>query len=296
MKNLIREIESTGGTILDEFYERYACYMVSVKENGAEKADSWVVKCISFLFNDSPMKVLIPLRCSLNMLQGDTGCALWPSSLFLSEFILSFPEVFTRKTCFEVGSGVGLVGICLQHAKASQVILTDGDASTLANLKVNLEMNKIGNIDSKSVSGSSAVQCVHLPWESARESELQHFMPDIVLGADVIYDPACIPHLVRVLTLLLRREETVDSKSRPTPLGLVSGTEKFGYKNDDCVMSDNAKVEATTMEFFSQEMKSRPVALIASVIRNIDTFNCFLDTTSQANMVVRDLTNSIKVS
>ncbi|MCD7471874.1 hypothetical protein HAX54_012648 [Datura stramonium] len=33
------------------------------------------------------------------------------------------------------------------------------------------------------------VQCLYLPWESATENELREFMPDIVLGADVIYDP-----------------------------------------------------------------------------------------------------------
>ncbi|KAL9235067.1 hypothetical protein vseg_009863 [Gypsophila vaccaria] len=296
MKKLIRELESTDGYVLDEFYERYASYMVSVKEDGAAKGDSWVVKCISFLFNDGPKRICIPLRCSLNVLQGDTGCALWPSSLFLSEFILSHPEVFARKSCFEVGSGVGLVGICLQHAKASKVILTDGDTSTLANLKVNLEMNQIGGIDGNSFCAYDAVQCTHLPWESAKESELHQFMPDIVLGADVIYDPSCIPHLVRVLAILLRHERTVDSKSYPNPGGLVRSSTRIHNNNDDFVESDNATVQAASMKFLAQEMMSRPVALIASVIRNVNTFNCFLDTSRRANLVIRDLTDSIKFS
>lgn len=93
--------------MLDEFYERYACYMASLKEDSPGKESSWVMKCISFLFHDVPgnsgqIQLVLPLQCSLNMLQGDTGCALWPSSLFLSEFILSFPEIFARKACFEV--------------------------------------------------------------------------------------------------------------------------------------------------------------------------------------------------
>lgn len=29
-------------------------------------------------------------------------CSIWPSSLFLSEFILSFPDLFADKSCFEV--------------------------------------------------------------------------------------------------------------------------------------------------------------------------------------------------
>jgi hypothetical protein len=42
-----------------------------------------------------------PLQCSINMLEGDTGCSIWPSSLFLSELILSHPELFSNKLCFE---------------------------------------------------------------------------------------------------------------------------------------------------------------------------------------------------
>jgi len=77
------------------------------------------------------------------MLEGDTGCSLWPSSLFLSEFILSYPEIFSTKCCFELGSGVGLVGICLNYVGASKVILTDGDTSTLTNMKENMELNNL---------------------------------------------------------------------------------------------------------------------------------------------------------
>lgn len=29
-------------------------------------------------------------------------CSVWPSSLYLSEFVLSFPDIFSNKSCFEV--------------------------------------------------------------------------------------------------------------------------------------------------------------------------------------------------
>lgn len=81
LKKLIQEVESAGGTVLDEFYERYAQYMVSLKEETPGNGNSWIVKCISFLFYNAPshsgqMQIVVPLRCSLNMLQGDTGLAL----------------------------------------------------------------------------------------------------------------------------------------------------------------------------------------------------------------------------
>uniref|UniRef100_A0A7C9AGM0 FAM86 N-terminal domain-containing protein n=1 Tax=Opuntia streptacantha TaxID=393608 RepID=A0A7C9AGM0_OPUST len=302
LKKLIKEVESTGGSLLDEFYERYAFYMASLKEDVPGKGNLRVVKCISFLLNHVPgfsdqMQLLVPLQCSVNMLEGDTGCALWPSGIFLSEFILSFPQVFARKSCLEVGSGVGLLGICLQHVKASKVVLTDGDMSSLANLKLNLVMNGISNTDvplDNTCSVSDAVQCIHLPWESAKESQLQLFMPDIVLGADVIYDPSCLPHLIRVLSILLSRRKSIDCSSdskaqHPTP----PQDHRIQYDNGN----DNPaqlQLEAATLEFLSEELGCGPVALIASVIRNIDTFRCFLKLAHEANIAVRDLTQTVR--
>ncbi|KAM7511749.1 hypothetical protein LguiB_010624 [Lonicera macranthoides] len=269
LKKLIVEVESTGDVVLDELYEKYTSYMTSLKDYDLANGKSRVLKWVSFLFVDgsteiptcpNSRKLVIPLQCSLNMLEGDTGCSLWPSSLFLSEFILSCPELFSSKSCFEVGSGVGLVGICLAHVKASKVILSDGDLSTLANMKVNLELNQLSSttdLIERTTQDLNSVECIYLPWESAQESELKDFMPDVVLGADVIYDPSYLPHLIRVLAILLNREKS--------------------YSHDH-----------------NMKTKKRPVAYIASVVRSIDTFNCFLTLADEANLIVTDITNDFK--
>ena len=98
-----------------------------------------------------------------------------------------------------------------------QVALSDGDLSTLMNMKLNLESNNFSietnrqerTEDSNSVSDGhnesntlsywshrnwfksvvaekpethykSQIKCIHLPWESASENELQDFMPDVM--------------------------------------------------------------------------------------------------------------------
>ncbi|XP_047315833.1 putative uncharacterized protein DDB_G0277003 [Impatiens glandulifera] len=250
LKKLIAEVEVEGIDVLDELYEHLALYMTSIKDVHLEKGDKRVLKQVSFIFPDdyykSPIfeesrKLVVPLQCSVNMLEGDTGCSIWPASLYLSEFIISFPEIFSGKSCFEVGSGVGLVGICLAHVNASTVMLSDGDLSTLANLKLNLELNK-------HIIRTDSVRCIHVPWESANANDLKENRPDIILGADVIYNPECLPHLVRVLGCLLNREKS------------------------------------------SSTVQSRPVAYIASVIRNIDTFNLFLVLVKEAKLSIEDIT------
>ncbi|KAF3454422.1 hypothetical protein FNV43_RR04869 [Rhamnella rubrinervis] len=287
LKKLISQVEMNHGDVLDDLYERYAYYMSSLKDDDSVKGNSKIYKYISFLFPDGCFelsscpesgKLLIPLQCSLNMLEGDTGCSIWPSSLYLSECILSFPELFSNKSCFEVGSGVGLVGICLAHVKASQVILSDGDMSTLANMKLNLELNHLGSEgDFAETDDANKVKCVYLPWESATERELENFKPDIILGADVIYDPECLPHLVQVLGTLLNQMKPYSQSDAE----VSDGFDAFLGKT----MSNGAAYGG---------MRKGPVALLASVIRNIDTFNKFLALVDQANLSITDVTETLK--
>ncbi|GER24584.1 S-adenosyl-L-methionine-dependentmethyltransferases superfamily protein [Striga asiatica] len=271
LKKLIFEIESDGGLVLDELYEQYASYMISLQDNEANQGNSRVLKTISFLFpnGDSsgfescPENLEVPLRCSVNMLEGDTGCSIWPSSLFLSEFILSFPELFANKCCFEFGSGVGLVGVCLSYVKASKVILSDGDLSTLANMKVNLELNHLS------------------PTNHPLGNHLHHHMMIsiillLTLGADIIYDPSYLPHLVRVLAVLLKNNHSNSETN--------NGREFYSPQEGK-----------TTQRVLPNGGLGR-VAYFASVIRNIDTFNCFVELAEGANLVVTDLTENVRVS
>uniref|UniRef100_A0A0E0PHC3 FAM86 N-terminal domain-containing protein n=1 Tax=Oryza rufipogon TaxID=4529 RepID=A0A0E0PHC3_ORYRU len=196
-------------------------------------------------------------------------CSLWPSGLFLSEFILSYPKIFSRKCCFELGSGVGLVGVCLNYVSASKVILTDGDASTLENMKGNMEMNNLCVEQEGSQlpeENKNKVQCKYLSWEETSESDLWDCRPDLVLGADIIYDPVCVPHLIRVLSMLLRR-------------GNNRGTNNVANKEE-------------TSNEFSSAATEVPVAYIATVIRNAETFNCFDKAAADAKLSVVNITNS----
>ncbi|KAM6558288.1 hypothetical protein CsatA_027527 [Cannabis sativa] len=268
LKKLISEAEKNCCNVLDEIYEQYAFYMTSLKDEVSMGETKRVNKCISFLFPDGYpkwRKLLIQLQCSLNMLEGDTGCSVWPSSLYLSECILSYPELFCNKSCFEVGSGVGLVGITLSHVKASEVLLSDGDVLTLANMKVNLELNQLNQ---------NKVKCIHLPWESATKEQLQSFKPDIILAADVIYDPVCLPHLVRVVATLLNHT-------------------KKSYSEEEEVNNCQGSLMGETQGNLGLWRKG-PVALIASVIRTIDTFNYFLELVDKANLSITDITQTLK--
>lgn len=282
------------------------------QDEDVSKGNSRVIKRISFLFPDEcsglsscpkTKKLAMSLQCSLNMLEGDTGCSIWPSSLFLSEFILSFPEIFSNKLCFEVGSGVGLVGLCLAHVNASAVILSDGDLSTLANMKLNLESNlqQSRSDFQEGTTYPSGVKCICLPWESATENELQSYAPDIVLGADVIYDPLCLPHLVRLLSILLKGGTSAPCNQQNTSSVKEckqrdeSTSPGCSYATSWCQRNVEGSCSSSSfMEGAISTPKKGTVAYVASVIRNVETFNYFLQLMEQANLTVNDITGKVK--
>ncbi|KAI6692891.1 hypothetical protein NL676_020601 [Syzygium grande] len=168
---------------------------------------------------------------------------------------------------YRVGSGVSLVGICLAHVKASKVILSDGDLSTLSYIKLNLKMNQLSTDDDGPVSSeyTDSVKCLHLPWECASESELQGLKPDIILGADVIYDPLCPPHLVATV-----------------------GSHDY---SDRCNSLD---VEAACDGAGKASPTKHRIAYISSVIRNANTFCHFLALVDKANLAIADLTGALQ--
>ncbi|ONK78280.1 uncharacterized protein A4U43_C02F16620 [Asparagus officinalis] len=269
LKKIILAAESTSEVTMDGLYEQLTLHMTLQRDEDSLKEKSRIFKEISFLFpgyddcSDS-LDLVFPLQCSLNMLEGDTGCALWPSSLFLSEIIVTYQDTFSNKVCFEVGSGAGLIGISLIRVGASEVVLTDGDESTLANMKYNLELNKLP-LETKVLQKTNVV-CKHLKWESPSKRELQHYRPDIVLGADIIYDPICVPHLIQVLSILLS--------------GNANDCESTHHDEDqrnNTSDGDVMKVEP-------------PIAYIAQVIRNHETFNYFLKLAEESYLCVVDIT------
>lgn len=307
LKKLIVEAESQLIEVLEVLYEQYTQYLTYCKDSDLCQNAGKCYRTILFMFPSSnhfplawhekqqigePVTMTVTLRSSLNMLEGGTGCCIWPSSLFLSEFLLSHPELFSNKCCFEVGSGVGLVGICLANVKASKVILTDGDLASLSNMKFNLETNQVAIMgklkqkDYQDPTSTTQVECRYLTWELASAEELQNCGADVILGADVIYDPSSVPHLVRVLAALLG--------TKKGSLGSNDGTsvpEEFITCNENRSMFGSIELEKPDKNDKDNKFPNNayPVAYIANAIRNIDTFNCFLREASEAGLSVIDI-------
>lgn len=125
--------------------------------------------------------------------QGTTGARTWNAALLLG-FIINtdsrFEGEFDNLTLLELGAGTGLVATALakkQHQHNLQkIIITDGDAGVVEKLRPTLELN---NVDEQNI------ECSQLLWG---ETPIPPNV-DVILGADIIYDPSVLAVLLDTL-------------------------------------------------------------------------------------------------
>lgn len=97
------------------------------------------------------------------------------------------------------------------------------------------------------------------------------------LGADIVYDPRYVPHLIRVLSILLNHGKS----------GLYEEKVSIKYENELSHYKEQKDISANAL-------KEAPVAYIATVIRNDGTWNYFLRLAGETNISVQDITGMSK--
>jgi predicted nicotinamide N-methyase len=68
---------------------------------------------------------------------------LWPSSLALTEFILTNDDIFRGKTLLELGCGIGLTTLALYKCNPVYFMATDYEHAALDSVVKNFELNNI---------------------------------------------------------------------------------------------------------------------------------------------------------
>ncbi|KAG8042727.1 hypothetical protein G9C98_005367 [Cotesia typhae] len=103
----------------------------------------------------------------------------------LAEWCMENKISIAGKSIVELGSGVGLTGITvLKTCKPKSYTFTDCHPRVLDLLEENIELNELKKAD------ETIVQIEELAWESISEhKEANWTSPDIILAADVVYDP-----------------------------------------------------------------------------------------------------------
>ena len=134
---------------------------------------------------------------------GPFAFKLSPSSEVLAWLVADrMRPLFKGRHVLEVGSGLGFTGIaCAAWCECATVTLTDGDASAVAAIEKNVQLNH-------DRFGGTLVRSAQLMWDALSERRHPEGTPplfDYILCADCVYDRNWQPSLCSTLARNLRQ-------------------------------------------------------------------------------------------
>ncbi|XP_054848863.1 protein-lysine N-methyltransferase EEF2KMT [Eublepharis macularius] len=211
LSELIKKHECTAAEPLDQLYE--ALGDVLNAENSTCCYRSYIL----------PSGDAVTVRENVAIIsQGTTGLVTWDGGLYLAEWALEHPLVFTNRSILELGSGIGLTGIAIcKTCHPRTYTFSDHHPCVLEELSENIRLNgfflqsghyNVGRCamlakcadheaELAELQGPS-VTVAELDWDSVTKEQLAVFQADVIIAADVVYDPNLTLSLVAVLRKL----------------------------------------------------------------------------------------------
>ncbi|RMZ89634.1 hypothetical protein DV736_g3135, partial [Chaetothyriales sp. CBS 134916] len=139
----------------------------------------------------------------------DTGNRTWEASLRLMHFLSAHPQLIRGRTVLELGTGSGLLSIyCAAALGAKTVIATDISPQILQACQDNIELNASFWTDEcrppilRQLDLTNNLRVIIQT--QLQDAEGNHVVPNIVLAADVIYDPEVARSLAQGLRMTVR--------------------------------------------------------------------------------------------
>jgi predicted nicotinamide N-methyase len=137
---------------------------------------------------------------------------VWPSAFAAADALLSEPGVVAGRRVCELGAGVGLAGLAASLAGAVSVLLSDREPRALQCA-----------LAAAAASQAAGVSTCVLDWDAPELPAELRGCCDVLLLADVLYQPGSIASLARVTTHLLAPAGVIflaDTARRPGKEGL----------------------------------------------------------------------------
>jgi len=146
----------------------------------------------------------------------------WASGMALAEAVLSDPGPFRGRRSLELGCGLGVTAIAAAQATA-HLTVADCFAEALAYCRLNVMQNAGADVH-------SLLADWLLP---AGRALLERAGPfDVILAADVLYEPADVEPLLRMVPRLLRRDGVfwLAEPGRATSAAFVTAAQHEGWR------------------------------------------------------------------
>ncbi|MGA0369935.1 MAG: class I SAM-dependent methyltransferase [Kiritimatiellia bacterium] len=145
--------------------------------------------------------------------------SLWPASLALAEHVLD-GEALPGKQVLEIGCGCGLAGIAA-GMQGAEVTVTDLEPEALKLAEENWRRNGLE---------PAALEPMNWNHPGTRSPF------DLILAADVLYDPKEFPGLIQSIHLLLDAEGCLllSEPGRPQARDFFAGVLQAGFQVESC--------------------------------------------------------------
>ncbi|XP_042720434.1 protein-lysine N-methyltransferase EEF2KMT [Lagopus leucura] len=200
LTELIKKHESTAADPLDELYDALA--PILNEEESTRCYKSYIL----------PSGEAVTLSESVAIIsQGTTGLITWDAALHLAEWAMENPRVFTNRTVLELGSGVGFTGLVIcKTCNPKTYVFSDCHHGVLKQLTENIRLNGFtlepettNPAQGQEAEGQEYQQpkllVAELDWGSVTEQQLLALHADVIIAADVVYDPEVTLALIGVL-------------------------------------------------------------------------------------------------
>ncbi|XP_054925696.2 protein-lysine N-methyltransferase EEF2KMT isoform X3 [Dermacentor andersoni] len=186
LKCLINKLETENIEIADILYVHFAGKL------GSASGEEDIPGFVTYTIDDRTMVTL--KEHTAVVINGTTGLRTWQASKFLSEWCLENRHLLRNKCIVELGCGVGLTGmvVCKTCCPLSYTF-TDGHEAVLQSVEENLRLNSVTECHTRAEM---------LRWGD-HEDFREHCTAGVILGADLVFDPAVVPALVATLAALL---------------------------------------------------------------------------------------------
>ncbi|KAG8834791.1 NAD(P)H-dependent D-xylose reductase (XR) [Serendipita sp. 399] len=235
-KEICRTIEESGEEVDERIYERYMSLLPVAKDSRDPFDVGSIPSSLSYTtyfvrlpresqellredrYSDTstnePEFTITLKESRMTIEQGTTGYRTWKPSLYLADWILRHPSSCFGKV-LELGCGIGLLGTVIASIQnrcnnvernSCRLHLTDIDEGVIKTCRYNMMLPP------NHIQSDQYLSWGTLDWNDALPSSLkrdtlrqmlQTISPDVIFGADLVYDLDIIPALAHLLDLLL---------------------------------------------------------------------------------------------
>ncbi|XP_044274463.1 protein-lysine N-methyltransferase EEF2KMT isoform X2 [Varanus komodoensis] len=217
LSELIKKHESTAAEPLNQLYEALGDVLNTEETTHCYK---------SYLLPSGDAVTLCESTAIIS--RGTTGLVTWDAGLYLAEWALENPVIFRNRSVLELGSGMGLTGITICKACHPRAyIFSDHHQCVLQQLSENIHLNGFfveSEFFQQAPTSAETRKAKHtgprgpgivvaeLDWHLVTKEQLAKLWAEVVIAADVVYDPELTRSLISVLQKL-----SSDNSGRQAP-------------------------------------------------------------------------------